>query len=389
MNRRTFITAATGAVTLPGFAKTTCLAEHRIAAIEYRTVNLSWPRHVGRNSSKGLHGRGPARHTVCLLKTDQGAMGWGQMQGNRRGVEAQKDQLIGKRVSELIDPAHGIRQAAWHALDVPLHDLAGVILGLPVWQMMGGDKPQLSKVYSGMIYFDDLDPEDKPSGIEKVLENCAWDRDYGYRQLKVKIGRGNKWMPPAEGLKRDIEVVRAIHASFPDCEILVDGNNGFTVETCIRFLEGIGDIPLFWIEEPFHETLVEWRALKAWLVAHGREKTYRADGEARPDFPVLEQLEKDRTLTMRLNDICGYGFTKWRALMPTLKAGGIAASPHTWGSALKTVYTAHLAAAYGNTPTIEGVTSADSDVDFGENRIVAAYLHPSSRPGFGLGLPAA
>ena len=92
---------------------------------------------------------------------------------------------------------------------------------------------------------------------------------------------------------------------------------------------------------------------------------------------------------MRLNDICGYGFTKWRTLMPTLKAGGIAASPHTWGSALKTVYTAHLAAAYGNTPTIEGVTSADSDVDFGGNRIVAASLHPSSRPGFGLGLPAA
>lgn len=48
-----------------------------------------------------------------------------------------------------------------------------------------------------------------------------------------------------------------------------------------------------------------------------------------------------------------------------------------------------ITAAYGNTPSIEGVTSTDSDVDFGGNRIVVACLHPSSRPGFGLGLPAA
>ena len=32
------------------------------------------------------------------------------------------------------------------------------------------------------------------------------------------------------------------------------------------------------------------------------------------------------------------------------------ASPHSWGDAIKTCYSSHLAAAYGNVPTIEGVT---------------------------------
>ena len=89
---------------------------------------------------------------------------------------------------------------------------------------------------------------------------------------------------------------------------------------------------------------------------------------------------------MRLNDICGYGFTRWRQLMPGLKARKIAASPHTWGSGLKTVYTAHFAAAVGNHPTIEGVTCTHEDVDFGENKIVEGQLQPSTQPGFGLTL---
>jgi len=227
-----------------------------------------------------------------------------------------------------------------------------------------------------------------PAGIDKVLENCRWDYDYGYRQFKVKIGRGNRWMPAKAGLKRDIDVVNAIHKAFPDVEILVDGNNGFTVETMIGFLDGIADVPVFWIEEPFHETVADWTRLRDYLVANGRKETLRADGEAKPDFPVLEELQQDHTLNVRLEDICGHGFTRWRQQLPRLTKEGIGVSPHTWGTALKTVYTAHFVGAYGNAPTIEGVTTKGGDVDFGENRIVDAQFHPSNQPGFGLALPA-
>jgi hypothetical protein len=74
--------------------------------------------------------------------------------------------------------------------------------------------------------------------------------------------------------------------------------------------------------------------------------------------------------------------------MPRLTKEGIGASPHTWGTALKTVYTAHFVGAYGNAPTIEGVTTKGGDVDFGENRIIDAHFRPSNQPGFGLSLPS-
>ena len=393
MDRRSFLSrtaVATAATVLPqaAHAAATPLSEHHIESVEFRVVSVPWPRQVGRNSTKGIHGRGPTKLRVCVLHTDRGATGWGQTQGKTGKAEQLLELVKGKTVGELIEPTAGIRSDKYHAIDIPLHDLAGVILEQPVWALAGAKKPRLTKVYSGMIYFDDLDPADDPAGIDQVLENCRWDYEYGYRQFKVKIGRGNKWMPPKIGLQRDIDVVNAIHQAFPDVEILVDGNNGFTVESMIGFLEGIADVPLFWIEEPFHETVADWTRLRNYLVANGRKMTLRADGEARPDFPTLEKLQRDHTLNVRLEDICGHGFTKWRQQMPRLTEQGIGASPHTWGTALKTVYAAHFAAAYGNAPTIEGVTTRGGNVDFGENRIVDAQFHPSNQPGFGLSLPS-
>jgi hypothetical protein len=52
---------------------------------------------------------------------------------------------------------------------------------------------------------------------------------------------------------------------------------------------------------------------------------------------------------------------------------------------LKTVCTAHLAAAYGNPPIAEGVTCRPDQVEFGGNRILSGRFQPSSEPGFGLG----
>ena len=397
MDRRTFLgTVAGGAVAgltsrldALGAAGADELAQHRIDGIEFRQIDARWPRLVGKNARLDVHGRGPERMEVCILQTDQGAAGWGEMQGSRQDAERAMEQVRGRPVSDLIDPAGGIRSDDWRVLDIPLHDLAGVILDMPVWKMLGADEPFVTKIYSGMIYFDDLQPIEhswKPAGIEKVLENCRWDYDYGYRQFKVKIGRGSIWMNPEEGLERDIEVIKAIAKAFPDVELLVDGNDGFTADSFIKFLEGIRPIPLFWIEEPFRETLGDWRKLAEWTRANGYGNTWLADGEAAPDFDVLEPLEKEGTLTLRLTDTLGAGFTTWRRWMPMLKERGVAVSPHTWGSGLKTVYTAHLVGGHGNAPTIEGVTCNQEDVDFGENRIVDGNFHPSTAPGFGLTL---
>lgn len=387
MNRRHFLALAASSAAAPLFGAETSspLAGQRIVSLDLRQVPLPWPRLVGKNAKLDVHGRGPTI-TAAILKTDQGATGWGEMPGNPKDLAALSSLVVGKPVNELISPAVGISHPDLWPVDIALHDLAGVILGQPVWKMLGAETPQLFPVYSGMIYFDDLEPKDKPAGIDQVLKNCVADRDLGYRQLKVKIGRGNRWMSKEEGLRRDIEVVREIAKAFPDCELLVDGNDGFDPQSIIAFLRGIEGIPLFWIEEPFVETAAAWREVRAWTKANGYGKTLLADGEQHNDIPVLEKLEADGILNVRLLDIVGHGFTRWRELMPRLEKTGTLASPHAWGSGLKTVYAAHLLAGLGNGASVEGVSCGHEHVDFGENFIRDAKMRVSSKPGFGLTL---
>lgn len=360
------------------------LARHRVTSLELSTVKMQWPRLVGKNSRLGVHGRGP-RVRVCRIRTDHGAVGWGAFRGPAKAAKDLDERIKGKEVAGLLDPASGITRPELAPLDFALHDLAGVVLEVPVYKLLGGHGPSDNPCYSGMIYFDDLEPPDKPAGIDKVLQNCQKDYDRGYRQLKVKIGRGHRWMAKAEGLQRDIDVTRAIAKAFPDVEILVDGNDGFTSDTLLKYLEGVGDVQLFWIEEPFRENLREYQNVRDWLARHKRQ-TLLADGEASPDWKVLDALAEKGLLDVQLVDIVGYGFTAWRKLMPELKRRKVLASPHAWGHLLKTHYVAHLTAGLGNVVTIEGVTCHSEDVDFGGYRLEDGKLILPDDPGFGMKL---
>lgn len=45
---------------------------HKLDGIEFTDIKLSYPRQVGKNSIKGIHGFGPSM-TVATLKTDRSA----------------------------------------------------------------------------------------------------------------------------------------------------------------------------------------------------------------------------------------------------------------------------------------------------------------------------
>ena len=358
------------------------LKKHKIARAELVAYNFHWPRHVGKNSRKGVHGQFH-KNEVLKLTTDQGAVGWGL---SSIKIKGQVKQLQGKFVSQLVSPENGLLQGLSHYMDFALHDLMGVILHKPVYELLGAKGTKKTPVYSGMIYFDELEPEGNPSGMSKIIENCQWDIDYGYRQLKVKIGRSGKWYPHDEGLKKDIEVVRLIHQTFPDITILVDANDQYTLSDTMEFLKGIGDIPLLWIEEPFRENYDNGKKLRQWMDANGFEKTLYADGEANPDHALCLKMGKEGIMDAYLPDIRSYGLTRWRHIMPQLKKQKMWASPHAWGSMLKTHYVAHLAAACGNVVTIEGVTCLSDDIDFGDYKIVNGKIQVSEMPGFGMKL---
>ena len=361
------------------------LAKHKIAKADIISLDFHWPRLVGRNGTKDVHGQ-YNKTTVLRVRTDQGAEGWGI--SDQKAKESLST-LIGKKVVEIITPNQGLTKGldTFH-FDFAMFDLMGIILQKPVYQILGGHGPTSAPIYSGMIYIDELPYKEVKGGLEVIMQNCAWDYTQGYRQFKIKIGRGKKWYPPKEGMDMDIKVVKMVYGEYGSkgVDILVDSNNGYTLQDTMTFLEGIKGIPLYWVEEPFPEQMDEGKKLRAWMDKNGFENTKYADGEwIRPhENDIALQMAREGVVNTYINDIHAYGLTNWMKVMPSLKSANADASPHAWGDRLKTNYTAHLSAALGNISTIEGVTCISEDIDYGNYPVKDGRISVSNEPGFGM-----
>lgn len=361
------------------------LESHTIVRAEYFAPRARYPRLHGKNAIRGYHGFGGTVEAVKIV-TDQGASGWASISGPYKAAREAQELILGKRLTDVFLPETGILHDKLLPFDLALHDLAGRILGIPVCRMINPEASDRVRVYDGAIYMNDIIPEENPMGIQKILEDCAKDYELGYREMKIKVGRGHQWMEHEEGMLRDIEVVKEIHRNFPQVRLLADANDGYTLEDCFRFLDGIGDISLYWFEEPFRESLEDNRKLKEFMRYH-TPTTMLADGESMTDIPLLFELADERLLDIWMPDVCDYGFTPWRKLMKKLVERGYLGSPHAWGQVLKTHYCAHLAAAYPqNVPIIEGVLGTTEGVNDELYTLKEGIMEIPMIPGFGMEL---
>lgn len=368
---------------------------HTIARITTRELTRRYPRPIGWNARGGPHGESTTVR-ACILETDQGATGWGFS-----GVtEEAADSFVGRKLTDLFTETGTVLEA--RAIDVPLHDLAGRILEQPVWRMLGGQGGRTVPIYTGAIYFDDLNPRGEDPGLQAVLDSCAQDAAAGHAHFKLKIGRGFKFMPKPEGDARDIEVTRLVREAYPDARILVDANDGYDPAGFCRYLEAVPDCRLYWVEEPFTETTEGLRALVD-TIDRVSPATLVADGEARPpeglqDPPGpfgkwradhLEELYRyceDGLVDVLLMDIGATGFTAWRNVMARLEAVDAQGSPHAWSEPFKSWHAAQIAGAFGRVPIIEGVPGHIEGVDDSDYVVRDGVLTLPESPGFGMHL---
>ena len=365
------------------------LKRYKITRIKTFRIRNRYHRLNGKNSRRGEHGYGDEFIAKQLI-TDHGISGWGMCTSKpfwtRLSNLVDMDSLIiGKCVGEVFDPAYGILDSQYEGFDFPLHDLAGKILGIPVYRMLGNEGINPVCVYDGGILLDDISPDSKPGGLKRILEECHEDYGMGYRDFKIKIGRGPKWMDIRDGIKRDIEVTRMVRSYFPNARIMVDANDAYTPETIKHYIDGVADCNIYWIEEPFREEINGLKQLKEYL-AYKTPATMIADGESRFDPEQILDLAKQGLLDVVQMDIEYLGFTKWRRMIPKLTELGVKISPHNWGFGIKTRYTATFGAGCPLMDCVEGVIDETEGVDtsaygFSDGRMMVPEI-----PGFGMEL---
>jgi len=317
----------------------------RITAIDKVTLHGKRPRSIGCNARIGIHGP-DVNDPVVRIHTESGAVGVGWSRIDRQTAEP----LLGKRIDELFQLPDGCLEAG-RDVDLCLWDLVARLAGLPLYKLLGARGSREVELYDGSIYIDDLEATDDEA-IQLFHEEVRSGQQYGYRNFKIKIGRGARWMPIAAGLDRDVLVIHAVReAAGPDARILIDANMGTTLNISQEILRRCADVGVFWFEEPFAEDAAINQALKEFIRKNDYD-TLVADGEFAPPpnyFTIVEQGWID----LVQHDFHAYGLTWWRHTADRIEPWGARCAPHTWGSIIERYAHAHFAASVPNYSLLE------------------------------------
>ena len=313
----------------------------RIVKIEKIKLKTPRPRNIGYNSSKGAHGI-TVMDPVLRIHTGGGTVGVGWSNIDRTGAEG----LLGRRVSDLFRLPDGALETG-RPVDLPLWDLAAKMEGKPLYQLLGARGSRNVELYDSTIYIDDLEANDEEA-VEIFRDEVQCGKDYGYLNFKIKIGRGARWMPTMEGLERDILVIRTVReAAGADAKVMVDANNGMTVNLAKEILDRCAELDIYWFEEPFAENPTLNSAFKTFI----REKGYRtlvADGESGPPPPSFFEMVKGGLIDVVQHDFRYKGLSWWKATATTIEPWGALCAPHCWGSIVERFAHAHFAASVPN-----------------------------------------
>ena len=357
--------------------------DQQIVSVEWAVMEGSRPRSAGSNARLGEHGR-IVRPAFARLTTDSGVCGF----GFGRATQEQAQRLIGRPLSDLFSPDSGAL-ADGLPFDFALWDLAGQLVNQPVYRLVAAtrgvavNEPLLVPCYDTSLYIDDLHLRTDDEAAALIAAEAKDGYARSHRGFKIKVGRGARHMPTEEGVRRDIAVIHAVRdAVGHEATIMLDANNGYTLNLTKRVLAESADCRIHWMEEPFHEDRVLYQDLRQWLRSEGLA-TLIADGEGEAS-PSLLGWAEDGLIDVVQYDIFGYGFSRWLALGRQLDGWGVQSAPHHYGGFYGNFVVPHLATA------IDGFAYAEWDeadvpgIDTSGYVIGDGLVHVPDAPGFGL-----
>ena len=129
----------------------------------------------------------------------------------------------------------GITLFAVSALDVACWDLVGKAAGRPLYQLFGASRGAVKAYASGGLFLG--------SEIDDLVAEAREFLAQGFRAMKVRVGKAR--------IEEDIERVAQVREAVgPEIDLMVDANQGLSVEHAIRLGRQLEAFDLVWFEEP-------------------------------------------------------------------------------------------------------------------------------------------
>ena len=261
----------------------------------------------------------------------------------------------------------GAAMSAIGAIDTACWDLLGQARGLPVWKLLGGERPQCPAYASALLW----------KTPEALGEEAGGLIARGFRRVKMRLGRGDDYDRPAV-----LAVRRAIGSQ---CDVMCDGSMRYTLPAARALGEFLAEQRVFWFEEPFEpEALDDYAALR------GTIGVPLAAGENEFGVQGFRELLRTGAVDIVQADAsrCG-GISEVKKSADLALAAGARLAPHTWSDAVAVLANAQVVAAMPNGVTVEVDQTGNPFIEqlLAEPlRIVDGQLQLSQAPGLGVTL---
>lgn len=293
----------------------------------------------------------PRRAETLLVRitTDDGYAGWGEahsppVPGVSKAIVEQlfAPQLIGQdplSIEVLWDRLYASMRLRGHStgfmlealagIDIALWDLAGKILGQPVYRLLGGPFRTAIPCYASGV---------PGATVEERIEAARRQVALGFTAVKLSIGR--------QDLARDLELAEAVaQALRHEADVLVDAHGCYDARTAVEAGRRLERAGVRWLEDPLPpEDLDGYAALCAALdlpVASGETECTRWQFHAKL---------RRRAADIILPDICrAGGISEGRKIALVADLFNVPWCAHvSIGSWIHLAAAAHLAAASPN-----------------------------------------
>jgi D-galactarolactone cycloisomerase len=331
-------------------------------------------------------------HTIIVVLTDEGLIGWGSVSTSEDLVRAslsvlrplyeKQSPLEPERVSEVLHQNTfwlGRGGAITHTIsgiDIALWDILGKATGQPIGRLLGGCYRQRVQPYCSILM---QEPQ-------RLAEELLSQKEKGFRAFKIGWGPFGR-----NDAATDEAIVRAAREAVgPDLKLMVDAGasdafwkHGYAwaVRTA-RMLAGYG---VEWFEEPLPpDNLQDYAALRGQgllPIAGGEVLTRRESFQPWLQARAFDVVQPDVTKVGGLSEARRIG---WMA-----RECGIRMIPHGWNTAVGLAADLQLASAFPHTDLVEylaGSPFIDELVEGGWHLEADGTLPVPQAPGLGVSL---
>ena len=276
--------------------------------------------------------------------------------------------------------------SAISGIEIALHDLAGKILEVPAYQLLGGKYRDEVRVYCDCHAGEEADPEANADEAERVIE------ELGYDALKFDLDvpsghekdKANRHLRNPE-IDHKAEIVRAVTERLDGrADAAFDCHWSFSGGSAKRVTRAVEDYDVWWLEDPVppenHDVQREVTQSTTVPITAG-ENVYRKHGHRR----LLEEQAVD-VIAPDLPKVGGMRET--RKIADLADTYYVPVAMHNVSSPVATMASAHVGAAIPNSLAVEYHSyQLDWWGDLVEETVIAdGSIDVPEEPGLGLTL---